>query len=190
MRQTCKQILTIGLFLGHFLGIIGGMGHAVAFGGLLFSAPDVFASGSALIRPPSSRHVVDPLTGVAMFGFDPISYFTEGQPKLGSRDHELEWQGVTWRFVNEANVIAFSKAPEVYAPKYGGYGVTALARGYFSDGNPRLFTFHEERLYLFTSFGNREVFLLSQETINERAGAGWDQIYTPEIMDDVVAASD
>jgi hypothetical protein len=40
------------------------------------------------------------------------------------------WKGATWRFASQANLDAFMKAPEMFAPQYGGY--CAFAVGYNS----------------------------------------------------------
>src|SRR5690606_21608313 len=83
--------------------------------------------------------VSDPLTGVAIDGYDPVSYFTGSEPQLGKRDFEYEWGGVPWYFVSAANRDAFARNPDVYAPQYGGHCLMALSRGYLSDGKPRLY---------------------------------------------------
>ncbi len=38
-----------------------------------------------------------------------------------------------------ANRDVFMRNPEIYAPQFGGHCVTSLARGYLSDGKPRLY---------------------------------------------------
>ncbi len=105
--------------------------------------------------------VSDPLTGVAIDGYDPVSYFTEKEPLVGKPDFELVWAGVPWHFASAANRDAFARAPEIYAPRYGGHCAMAMARGYLSDGNPRIYALKDQRLYLFYSGANRDAFLLS-----------------------------
>ena len=65
--------------------------------------------------------VADPLSGIAIFGFDPVAYFVEGRARAGERGHEAIWSGVAWRFCSEANRIAFLRNPDVFAPAFGGY---------------------------------------------------------------------
>ena len=146
MRQIGKQILTI----------------AVLLGGLL--APVQAASIVTTI-------VTDPFSGVALEGYDPVTYFTEAQPQLGLPDYEYYWGGVPWYFVSAANRDVFIRAPEVYAPQHGGYCEMSLARGYLSDGNPKIYAVEKMKLYLFYSAANREAFLLSKaEAIAEAEG--------------------
>jgi hypothetical protein len=36
--------------------------------------------------------------GLAIDGYDSVSYFTEERPVKGSSDFKFEWQGAAWRF--------------------------------------------------------------------------------------------
>jgi YHS domain-containing protein len=136
MTQISKQILTILIL------VLAGAGGALA---------------------QVDRMLTDPLTGIAMEGFDPVSYFTESQPLEGIGDYELLLDGVSWYFSSEANREAFRRAPEVYTPQYAGHGAMGVARGYLSRGNPRIWTLFNQRLYFFYSAANREAFLQAPE---------------------------
>jgi len=39
----------------------------------------------------------------AIGGYDPVSYFTDGQAERGSPDITAEWNGATWRFTSDAH---------------------------------------------------------------------------------------
>ncbi|AXS41752.1 hypothetical protein [Breoghania sp. L-A4] len=98
------------------------------------STPDAAAPQSApepaTRLPTNSRDIlVDPMTGLALLGYDPVAYFVDRKPRRGERRYELFWSGVVWRFVNEGNMAAFEAAPEVYAPQFGGYDPLVLASG-------------------------------------------------------------
>jgi len=155
MRQICKQILTM---LGVGLAICG-----------LSGAP---ASAASLV----TTIVSDPLTGVAIDGYDPITYFTETEPQSGSPDYEYSWGGVPWYFVSAANRDVFMRAPEVYAPQYGGHCAMSLARGYLSDGKPGLYAIERMKLYLFYSTSNREAFLIGKEEALANAALNWQDL--------------
>jgi len=83
---------------------------------------------------------------------------------------------VPWYFANAANRAAFEAAPQVYAPQFGGHGTMSLARGYLSDGNPRLYSVTAKRLYLFYSVGNREAFALDPRAAIEAAQKHWAEL--------------
>jgi YHS domain-containing protein len=151
MRQICKQILT--------------MAGAVLL--LLAVAAPVHAQSLV------TRIVTDPLTGVAIDGYDPVSYFTDPEPVTGSPEFEYYWGGVPWYFASAANRDVFMRAPDVYAPQHGGYCEMSLARGYLSDGKPRIYVIEQMKLYLFYSAANREAFILSPDEALARAGENW-----------------
>jgi len=103
--------------------------------------------------------VVNPNTGLAISGFDPVAYFTDGRPQFGRSDLELRIDGIVWRFVNEGDRAAFQDHPEVYSPRFGGYDPVALARGNSVPGHPLVWAVTGERLYLFYSDQARAAFL-------------------------------
>lgn len=59
--------------------------------------------------------------GVAIMGYDPVAYFTEGQPMKGSEEFAYEWLGTPWHFANAKHREMFAADPAKYAPQYGGY---------------------------------------------------------------------
>jgi hypothetical protein len=59
--------------------------------------------------------------GVAIMGYDPVAYFTEGKAMKGSEAFEYEWLGTPWHFANAKHREMFASAPENYAPQFGGY---------------------------------------------------------------------
>ena len=103
--------------------------------------------------------MVNPNTGLAISGFDPVAYFTDGKPKFGRPELELRVDGVVWRFRNEGNRAAFADHPEVYTPRFGGYDPVAIARGKSVPGHPLFWAVTGERLYLFYSAEARAAFL-------------------------------
>ncbi|WP_323013863.1 YHS domain-containing (seleno)protein [Devosia sp.] len=117
--------------------------------------------------------VTDPLTGIAIYGWDPVSYFTEPEPLQGRGDFEYVWRNVPWHFATAANRDIFARAPEIYAPQFGGHGAMGVARGYVSDSDPRLYAVFKQRLYLFYSAGSREAFLLAPDAAALEGEANW-----------------
>ena len=117
--------------------------------------------------------VTEPLSGVAIEGYDPVSFFTEPQPLRGLSDYEYQWGGVPWYFASAANRDVFMRAPEVYAPQYGGHCLMSLSRGYLSVGRPTIHVLVGRKLYLFYSPANRDAFLLSPRAAIESAEAKW-----------------
>ncbi|WP_332687622.1 YHS domain-containing (seleno)protein [Devosia sp.] len=120
--------------------------------------------------------VTDPLTGVGIYGWDPVSYFTEPEPLQGRADFEHIWNNVPWHFATAANRDIFKSAPDIYAPQFGGHGAMGMARGYVSDSNPKIYVVFKQRLYLFYSAANREAFVLSPDEAAREAEARWPEL--------------
>ncbi len=174
MRQISKQILTIGVATKNFWRYKVMTRAILVFGLLVGLGMPVTALNSRIV----ADIVIDPLSGIAINGFDAISYFTDAEPLHGRRDFEVIWGGVPWLFSSEGNMEVFIKAPEVYAPQYGGHGVMSLARGFLSDGNPLIYKVLDNRLYLFYSFSNRAAFELSDKIARIDAIKNWAELRT------------
>jgi hypothetical protein len=54
--------------------------------------------------------------GVAIYGFDPVAYFTLGKTTEGSKDIVLDRPGAIWRFASEENREIFFADPGSYIP--------------------------------------------------------------------------
>ena len=86
----------------------------------------------------TERIVVDPNRGLALNGFDPVAYFTDGKALMGRSEMETTFAGAVWRFRNEGNRAAFAQNPEIYTPMFGGYDPVAVARGIATPGHPQI----------------------------------------------------
>ncbi|MBX3549723.1 MAG: hypothetical protein KF748_11255 [Xanthobacteraceae bacterium] len=131
-----------------------------------------FASKAAT----SERIVSDPLNGVALFGYDPVSYFIDKSARPGVPDYEFSFAGLTWRFRSEANRAAFMRAPETFVPEFGGYDPLAVGEGVPLEGNPAYFAVHERKLFLFARQENVAKFLANPESTLEAATSGWPEV--------------
>ncbi len=49
--------------------------------------------------------------GFALKGYDPVAYFTVGQPTKGVDQYTYRWQGVTYRFASADNLQRFKADP-------------------------------------------------------------------------------
>jgi hypothetical protein len=124
----------------------------------------------------TDRIVVDPLTGLALYGFDPVGYFTEGKALRGRTDLEYSFVGATWRFRNEGNRAAFTTNPDVYMPCYGGYDPLSVARGLTIPGHPDLWVLLNSRIYLFADAASRNAFMGDPQGMVAAASAQWPKL--------------
>jgi len=113
--------------LKSLLGLLGLVFMSLAFAG---EAP-VFATDDGAIR-----------------GYDPVAYFTMGEPTRGSDQFTTSWQGATYKFASAANLALFKEEPEAYAPQYGGYCAYAVSKGATAGTVPEAWTIVDGKLYL------------------------------------------
>ena len=121
----------------------------------------------------TERVVVDRHTGLALYGVDPVAYFTDRKPVPGRAEFEYRYAGAIWRFQNEGNRAAFAADPTIYMPRYGGYDPVGISRGHATPGFPALWVLHEQRLYLFYTADARAAFLADPAAVIAAASARW-----------------
>ena len=93
------------------------------------SATFLFAStnGFGLLPHEYDDNPVFVEDGFAIRGYDPVAYFTHGEPRAGRSEHQLNWNGATWLFENNLHKEMFAANPAQYAPQYGGFCAWAIS---------------------------------------------------------------
>src|SRR5262249_4702505 len=150
-------------------------GLALGLGLMMLGVAAGFGRGPATAAT-TERLVVDRHTGLALYGFDPVAYFTDAEPLVGRPEFELSFAGAVWRFRNEGNRAAFRDHPAVYMPAFGGYDVLAVGRGAAVPANPRYWRVTDRRLYLFESPAARDAFAADPGTALAIAHARWPEV--------------
>ena len=86
--------------------------------------------------------------GIAIKGYDAVSYFKSQKSTKGIQEWSFEWKNVNWLFSSQENLISFSKDPQKYAPQYGGYCAWGMRQGYKADTDPEnSWTIVDDKLY-------------------------------------------
>ena len=88
------------------------------------------------------------ITGLALRGYDPVAYFTDGKPVLGDYTITAQQDGATYRFASEDHKALFLKDPDKYLPEYGGFCAFGTAKGVKVDGDPTVWKIVDNKLYL------------------------------------------
>ena len=86
--------------------------------------------------------------GLALRGYDPVSYFSDNRAEPGNSGISAEHGGATYYFSNENNRDEFLREPRLYEPHYGGFCAYGVAVGQKFDGDPEVFMIVEGKLYL------------------------------------------
>lgn len=84
----------------------------------------------------------------AVGGYDPVAYFTKGEPVEGSSDFQIEYKDTKWLFSSQENLDLFNADPDKYAPQYGGYCAWAVGHNITAKGDPLQWTIVNDKLYL------------------------------------------
>ncbi|MEH3147031.1 MAG: hypothetical protein PGN34_17150 [Methylobacterium frigidaeris] len=98
--------------------------------------------------PLPALYAADRLTGIALRGYDPVSYALSNLPVAGRPGSEGEWSGLVWRFAAASNRAAFLRDPDAFAPRLGGYDPEGVAAGRLVDADPLVPLRRDGRLYL------------------------------------------
>ena len=139
----------------------------------LASAAAVPAVTLLAARASAAEPPVYATGGVAINGYDPVGYFTEGKAVKGSPEHVSDWSGAVVQFASAENKAMFDADPVKYAPKYGGYCAYAVSKGYTASTDPEAWSIHEDRLYLNYSKSVRALWAARKRHHIEQADANW-----------------
>jgi hypothetical protein len=113
------------------------------------------------------------IRGVALGGYDTVSYFTGAGPVKGDPGIMVVWEGVNYRFATVANRDLFVANPGKYLPQYGGYCAYALAKGALAPGDPMAWTVYQDKLYINLSPAIREKWSVDIPGNIDNANANW-----------------
>jgi YHS domain-containing protein len=88
------------------------------------------------------------LSRVAVGGYDPVAYFTDGRPVRGTTEHRMTYRGYEYRFSSAGHLAAFRANPTRYLPQFGGYCAWAVSQGYTASADPTNWRIVDGKLYL------------------------------------------
>jgi YHS domain-containing protein len=117
--------------------------------------------------------------GVAIMGYDPVAYFTDGKAVKGSEKFSYDWLGTPWHFANDEHRKMFMSEPVKYAPQYGGYCVGEVAFGSVTINiDPQAFKIIDGKLYLIYDKPDAEYIATHAEDFLPKAEANWPAVKT------------
>jgi YHS domain-containing protein len=119
--------------------------------------------------------------GIAIQGYDPVSYFTQQKAVKGKK--ELAWSkdGITYYFSSSSNKELFVKNSATYEPQYGGWCAYAMGEtGEKVEIDPETFKILDGKLYLFyNSLFNNTLpkWNKAESDLKTKADKNWKAIY-------------
>src|ERR1700740_437179 len=91
----------------------------------------IMVASPLLASPVRAEDVV-----LAIKGYDPVAYFTDGHPVQGRQDFEYVWDDHVYRFASAEHLNMFKTDPVRYAPQFGNFCAMALAKGQVVVAHP------------------------------------------------------
>lgn len=119
-------------------------------------------------------------SGKAIRGYDPVAYFTEGKPVMGTDSLVLEWNQAKWYFSSRKNLNLFKANPDKYAPQYGGYCAYGLSDGHKAPTDVNAWTIDDGKLYLNYSLDVKTLWNKNRKERIGQADKNWPAIKDKE----------
>jgi hypothetical protein len=107
----------------------------------------MLVAGAALVT--GSRSMATVTVPLAIKGYDPVAYFTDGKPERGLPEIEFDWDERRYRFSRTEHRDLFKADPVRYAPQFADFCAMALTRGEVDEANPEYWLISEGKLYIF-----------------------------------------
>jgi YHS domain-containing protein len=114
--------------------------------------------------------------GVALEGYDVISYFTDAKPLKGDPKIEATFNGALYHFTSQEHREVFEKNPAKYAPTYGGYCGYAASIGKVRPANPLLWSIVDGQLIVQHTKGAADLWAKDVPGNKTRADKLWPQL--------------
>jgi hypothetical protein len=119
---------------------------------------------------------------LAIRGYDPVAYFTDGAATKGNPTYEYVWDDERYRFATQEHRDMFRQHPDRYAPQYPGYCAMSLANGAQVEPDPENWLVRDGRLYLFGKAIGPEKFSSDLADNVAHADANWRRAQAGEAL--------
>ena len=110
---------------------------------------------------------------VAISGYDPVAYFTDGHPVKGSPAFSFPFDGAVYYFASAEHQKLFTADPDRYAPYYSGYCAVGVSVGMKLEADPESWAISDSRLYVFGNKQAKAVFAADPAGTIAKADANW-----------------
>jgi YHS domain-containing protein len=140
---------------------------------LVIAAVAAAVCGSRAIAQPA------PASGssrVALKGYDPVAYFTDGKPEKGSAEFTFAFDDTTYWFKSADHRDKFAGDPEHYAPQFDGFCANQLSRGLKVEADPEAWTIANGKLYVFSGKPGVPVFQKQPAAVVALANENWPRL--------------
>jgi YHS domain-containing protein len=113
---------------------------------------------------------------VMLLGYDPVAYFTSGQPQRGKAELRVDLPQRSYYFASAEHKKMFEAAPAKYEPQYGGFCASGAAFAIKLGSDPTSYVLREGRLFIFGDIVGQTVWELDPAWNIGHADALWPSI--------------
>jgi hypothetical protein len=110
---------------------------------------------------------------IALDGYDPVAYFTDGRPVKGSQEFTFAFDDAVYYFKSAEHRAMFVADPDRYAPQYSGYCAISVSMGKKAHADPEAWIISDGKLFVFAGKGGVPKFAQDSATIIRQADAEW-----------------
>jgi hypothetical protein len=135
----------------------------------------VSATAAMACRPLAAAPSDAPPAGrrIALSGYDPVSYFTDGRPEKGVNEFWFAFDDAVYLFRNAEHRAMFISDPERFAPQYSGFCAGGVALGYKTEADPEAWFIANDKLYVIQYKDKLPEIKREAAAIAEKADANW-----------------
>ena len=112
-------------------------------------------------------------TRIALDGYDPVAYFTDGHPILGSQAFAFDFDDAVYYFKSAEHREMFVTDPDRYAPQYSGYCAISVSIGKKVHADPEAWVISDGKLFVFGAKSGVPMFEKDSAAIVNQANANW-----------------
>jgi hypothetical protein len=127
--------------------------------------------------------------GLALYGYDPVSYFESDNPAMGLEKFSASHEGARYLFVSSGNRDKFVANPGKFAPQFGGYCAYGVRVGRKFDIDPDVYRVVDDKLYFQLNWGTQVIWLANMGENIEVAHTLW-PIIKPQSDEELAAAAE
>ena len=110
---------------------------------------------------------------LALKGYDPVAYFTDGKATPGDPRYETAYDGTRYRFASAQHLELFRADPDRYAPQYAGSCAAGIAMGVKVEAEPESWMIVDGRLFVFSSAQSRDAMRADTAGMVAKGQANW-----------------
>jgi YHS domain-containing protein len=114
--------------------------------------------------------------GIAIRGYDPVSYFTDRRPVKGDPEFSFSWKGARWLFSSSLHKNMFAADPQKYTPQYGGYCAYGASEKHKATTEPDAWTIVNDKLYLNYNLKVKEIWIKDTTARIKLADEYWNSL--------------